>query len=271
MDPDNNPAEQLPTEAPPQETAEVKADAIEAPEAAEKDAEEQAKPEKTPEQREIERLRRGIDRRTRRLAETEARLRDIESRLQSGDSGATNRTEQDDSETITLSRAEVAVMVKREAERLASTLKQQDAEIEHRRGIVVGLAKEWGQARFDAIAAELDEALGGLAVNGKIKPATDAIFAADKPAKVIEYLADPEHADDAEKLAGMSAVHAGRFVARIEAQLEAKAKEAKPQRSNAPAPIEKVSGQGNTKSMPDPRNVHAWIQEMNRRERAGQL
>ncbi len=263
-------AEQTPNEAPPQDaTKQLPTETqAETPEDAAKEeaGEEKPKPEKTPEQREIERLRRAVDRRTRQLAEARA-----QQGLQRQPIGDTNQLTESDSESLTLSRQQLAEMVKREAERLAPTLKQQEAEIEHRKGIVDSLAKTWGQEKFDAYAADLDDVLGGLAVNGKPKPATDAIFEAEKPAKVIEYLTDPDNAAEAEALASMNPIQAGRFVAKLEMKLEAKAKESKPQRSNAPAPIEPVRGQGQINALPDPKNTQAWIKEMNRREAAGLL
>jgi hypothetical protein len=273
-------AEQPPQQAAPeqdqqpiQQVAEGVADGESSEGAAEgsEQTEGEAKPQRTPEQREIERLRRVVDRRTKRAAGLEAQLEQMRQQLPRHEIGDTNQFEGGDSDSLTLSRAEIARMVRSEAERIAPTLRKQEAEIEHRRTVVESLADEWGQERFDALASKLDMAMDGLAVNGKPKAATDAIFEADKPARVIEYLADPDNAAEAEALAGMSAIKAAQFVTRLESRLEAKAKEAKPQRSNAPAPIEPVRGQGNIKSMPDPTNLHAWIKEMNRREAAGEL
>jgi hypothetical protein len=125
--------------------------------------------------------------------------------------------------------------------------------IEHRQGIVKALAKEWGQEEFDAKASELDEVFGGLAdAQGRPKPATDAIFEADNPKAVIEYLTDPDNADEAERIARLPAVRAGREIARLEAKLEAEKAKAKPKPSNAPKPLEAVKGGGVPSGMPDP-------------------
>lgn len=240
---------------------------------------EQAKPEKTPEQRERERMQRGIDRKTRQAAEARAeaeqerRLREkVEqelSRLRGEGGGAKNSQPQDEDDTVSLSRAELAEMVKSEAAKLAPTLKQQQAEMEHRTGVVEKLAKDLGQERFDALASDLDEALGGLADrSGKPKPATDAIFEADDPKAVIEYLADPDNDAEAEAIGRMSAVQAGRAIAKLELKLADMKARDKPQRSKAPDPIEPARGaSGAINSMPDPSNVKAWMKWANEEER----
>lgn len=209
-------------------------------------AKEEAKPEKTPEQREIERSRRKIDRLVRQREELRAQLN---GRLQESPIDDTNRTTQDDSETLSLSRAELQRLVKEEASRLAPVVKEQQAEIEHRQSVMQSLAKTWGQERFDELASDLDEVFSGLADrSGKPKPATDAILEADEPAAVIEYLANPDHADEAEVISRMGPIQAGRAIAKLEAKLQAARAEAKPKKSSAPAPIEASRGQGTAPS-----------------------
>lgn len=212
------------------------------------------KVEKSPEQREIERLRRGIDRKTRQLAEARANSQHQQGQdLRQPGTREQNPSQQVDDEPLTLSRSELQKHIEQEARKLAPTLKQQHDEIEHRRGVVESLAKDWGQEKFDAYASDLDDVFGGLTDRtGRPKPATDAIFESDEPRALIEYLADPDNATEAENIGRMSAVQAGRAIAKLEAKLAtAKAKE-KPQRSNAPEPIERVNGQGSAKSGPDP-------------------
>jgi hypothetical protein len=229
---------------------------------------EPAKKEKTPEEREIARLRRGIDRKTRQLAEARAAMQSNapQAAVTREQPTGTNTATQADDEPIKLSRAELAQLVKQEAEKLAPTIRSQQAEIEHRKSVVDGLAKEWGQEKFDTFASELDDVLGGLAGrDGKPKPATDAIFESEMPKALIEYLTDPDNAKEAEALSRMSAMQAGRFVAQLEAKLSATDK---PQRSNAPAAIEpiKAAGKG-TNSMPNPSDTRAWMKWANENER----
>jgi hypothetical protein len=188
-----------------------------------------AKPEKTPEERERQRMQRGIDRRTRQLAEAKA-----------------------------------------EAHKLAPTLKEQSAEVERRQGVIQSLAKTWGQEKFDEISSDLDDALGGLTdSSGRPKPAIEAVFEADNPAVLIEFLADPDNADEAERIARMGAIQAGKAIARLEDKLKAAQAKDKPQPSKLPPPIESVRGQGAVSVAPDPSNTKAWIAYRNEQERKG--
>ena len=224
-----------------------------------------AKAEKTPEQREIERLRRGIDRRTRQLAEARAQAALPRTRQQEY-----NQETADDSQPLSLTRAELAQMVKAEAERLAPTMREQAAEVERRQGVIQSLAKTWGQERFDEIASDLDDALGGLSDRaGRPKAAVEAVFEADNPADVIEYLADHDNADEADRLARMTAAQAGKAIARLEDKLQAAKKAGKPKASNAPAPLEALRGQGSTSGAPNPSDTKAWIRWRNEQERKG--
>lgn len=255
-----------------------------ASEAKEGEGEQKPKPEKTDAERERDRLRKAIDRRTRREAEAKAeaagakaeaaqlraeveRLRATGSRQGDLRDGESRTTVAQDDEPLTLSRAELEKLVKGEAQRLAPTLTQQQAEIEHRTKVVEGLAKSLGQERFDELASDLDEALGGLQRDGKATPATEAIFAADDPQAVIKYLADPDNADEAEAIGRMDPVRAGRAIARLENKLEQSKAATKPQRSNAPEPVEPGKGGGAINSMPDPSNVKAWMKWANEEER----
>lgn len=227
---------------------------------------EPAKKEKTPEERELQRMRRALDKRTRQLYELRAQVPSQTTVTPEQSAGTTSATQADD-EPVTLSRAELAQRIKQEAEKLAPTIRSQQAEMEHRKGVVDGLAKEWGQEKFNAMASELDDVFGGLAgADGRPKAATDAIFESDAPKALIEYLTDPDNADEAEELAGASAVKAGRIVAKLEAKLALT--KAAPQRSNAPSPIEPLKGGGkSTSSMPDPANTKAYMKWANEQER----
>lgn len=231
------------------------------------------KPEKTPEERERARMQRGIDRRTRQLAEERARREHLERQvadLTQRPNQRNNDTPESDSEPLTLTRQQLQEMVKAEASKLAPTLKEQNAEIERRQGVVQSLAKTWGQERFDELSSDLDDAFGGLSdSSGRPKPAIEAVFEADEPAKVIEYLADPDNADEAERIARMSAIQAGKAIARLEDKLKADATKAKPQPSKQPAPLESLRGQGGSVKGPDPSDTKAWIAWRNEQERKG--
>lgn len=222
-----------------------------------------AKKEKTPEQREIERLRRRVDNLTRQKYELRAAAPAAAPQQQQQPSHA------DDDEPVTLTRAELQRQIAEQAQKLAPTMTEQRAEAERRQGVVNTLAKEWGPEKFDTLSAELDEAFGGLVDrSGSPKPATDAIFHADDPKGVIEYLTDPDNADEAASIARMGPLQAGRAIARLEQKIEAEKSKAKPKPSNAPAPLEPARGGGVPNGMPDPSDTKAYIAWANAQERA---
>ena len=223
----------------------------------------EAKPEKTAEQREIDRLRRGIDRRTRQLSDARAQL--AHPRQQE-----TQQDPVDDSEPLSLTRAQMNEMVNAEARKLAPTLREEVAEGERRQGVVDSLAKTWGKERFDEVASDLDDIFGGLTDrSGRPKPAIEAVFESDSPAEVIEWLTDPDNVDEAERISRLSGAQAGRAILKLEATLAAAKASTKPKPSKAPAPLEAVRGQGSVTGAPDPSNTKAWIQWRNEQERKG--
>lgn len=232
------------------------------------------KPEKTPEERERARMQRGIDRRTRQLAETRAQMQQLQQQLASltnkPNQNDNHTTSQGDSEPLTLTREQLAEMVKAEAQKLAPSLNEQNAAVEKRKSVVQSLATTWGQERFDELSSDLDDAFGGLTdSSGRPKPAIEAVFEADNPAPLIEYLADPDNSDEAEAISRMSPVQAGKAIARLEDKLKgAKAKD-KPQPSKLPPPIDPPRGKGGASVAPDPSDTKAWIRYRNEQERKG--
>lgn len=200
------------------------------------------KREKTAEEREIARLRRRVDNLTRQRYELQARTQ--QQTIAPNHIDSDNVSAQDDSETLSLSRRELQQLIDQRAREVAPTITQQQAEIEHRRSVVSRLAQEFGE-RFDAVAADLDDALGGLADrSGQPKPVADAIFSSDMPRELIEYLSDPDNADEASAIGRMSAAQAGRAIAKLETKLQQKKAEATPQPSKVAAPVEPVKGNG---------------------------
>ena len=232
---------------------------------AEAKPETEAKPEKTAEHREIDRLRRGIDRRTRQLSDARAQLD-----LTRSQSKVDNQPTADDSEPLTLTRAQIAEMVKAEATKLAPAFREEALEVERRQGVIQSLAKTWGQEKFDEVSSDLDEAFGGLTDrSGRPKPAIEAIFEADEPVKVIEWLSDPDNIDEAERISKLGALQAGKAIAKLEAKLSTLTPKPTSKVSKAPAPLESVRGQGNTASAPDPSDTKRWIAWRNEQERKG--
>jgi hypothetical protein len=216
-------------------------------------------------ERENKRMQRGIDRRTRQLAEERAR-----NGLTRNPIGGDNQDNANDSEPLSLTRAELAQFVKAEAEKLAPTLADQQGESQRRQGVIDSLAKTWGQEKFDEVASDLDEAFGGLTDrSGAPKPAIEAVFESDNPTAVIEWLADPENSDEAERISKLSAVKAGREIAKLESKIAAKAVQDKPEPSKAPKPLEPVRGVTKVNGMPDPKNTRAWMDWRNAQEAKG--
>lgn len=229
------------------------------------EAEKPPKPEKTPEQRRIDSLQRSVDRKTRQLSEVRAQLGLTRQPIEQN-----NRANPGESETLSLTRAELEQMVTDRASKLAPTLRDQQSEVERRTSVVKGLETQLGKEKFDEVSSDLDDIFGGLAdSNGKPKPATEAIFEADDPARVIEYLADPDNAEEAERISKLGAVQAGKAIAKLEAKLGAIPAKPKAQASKAPAPLEPVRAQGSTSAAPDPANTKAWIKWSNEQERKG--
>lgn len=239
-------------------------------EAAEKP--EEKPPELTPEQQRIKeleqrekRLQRSIDRRTRQLYEARSRAGLTQPAIVDN-----NGDNADDSQPLSVTRAELAKYVKAEAEKLAPTLAEQRAEATRRQGVIDSLAKTWGQEKFDEVASDLDEAFGGLQdAGGRPKAAIEAVFEADDPVAVIEWLANPENSDEAERISRLSAVQAGKAIAKLELKIAAEAEKAKPKVSKAPAPLEPVKGPARINGMPDPKNTREWMAWRNEQERKG--
>lgn len=224
------------------------------PDGAEVKAEEAPKPEKTAHELRIEelergnkRMQRGIDRRTRQLSDANAQLA-----LTRGQNQANYQPTADDSEPLSLTRAQVDELVNARAQQLAPTLRENALEAERRQSVIQSLAKTWGQEKFDEISSDLDEVFGGLTDrSGKPKPATEAIFEADEPAKVIEWLSDPENSDEAERISKLGAVQAGKAIAKLEATLSTMTPRPTSKASKAPAPLEALRGTGPVGTAPD--------------------
>ena len=228
-------AEQVTTDAPaPEKVDQHEADKPEVKAEGEQQAEQEEPedPDKLPSwaKKKLRNAERRINTLTKRLGGAEERLRTPEI-------GGTNESEQDDSDSLSLSRKELADLIR------------QETVMEQRRRVAESLAKDWGQERFNALASDLDAAFDGLTdAKGQPKAAADAIFESDDPKAVIEYLADPDNAAEAASIARMSAVQAGRAVAKLEAKLSSKKAGDKPQPSKAGAPIEMERGRGTVKT-----------------------
>jgi len=239
-----NPVEQAAAEV-----AEQSVDSGAEPKAEEAKPEE--KPARTREQKELARLQRRIDDRTRRMREAEDRIFDLERQLREGGQRDTVAPTSD-GDALTLSPAQLQELVQERARQLAPRLTEQQAAIEKQQRVIDGLATSLGQERFDALAADLDAAFGGLKTgrDGPPKPATAALFEADDTQALIEYLADPDNAAEARTISRLGPVQAGIAVARLEVKLKAAKTTPKPEPSKAPAPIETPRAEGKVERDP---------------------
>lgn len=222
------------------------------------------KKEKTPEQREIDKLRRVIDRRTRQREELRAQLQQV-AYTKPVDQG-TNNTPDDDT-PVSLTRRQLDALITEQAKQLAPKIAQVESVDVQRRTTAQRMAKELGADKFEAYTSDLDEAMGGMTdSSGQLKPAIEAIFESETPSGLLEYLADPDNADEAEALGRMSALKAGIAIAKLETKVKAlaesrKAKD-KPQPSDVPPPIERIKGSGQPASAPqDSDDVKTWVKK----------
>lgn len=224
-------------------------------------------PEKLPSwaKKKMRNLERSLRHELRKRGEFEARLQDASKQAHNPD----YQNSQDDSEPLSLTKAELARLVQEEAKKLAPVLRDQESTLDRRAKVAEGLAKTWGQDGFNQRAQDLDAAFNGLTVGKDPKPAVDAIFEADNAAAVIDYLTDPDNSDEALSISRMSAVQAGRAITKLELKLEGAKKSDKPKPSNAPAPIESDRGRGKINSVPDPSDTKAWMRWANEQEAKG--
>lgn len=162
---------------------------------------------------------------------------------------STNRPQQSDDEPVSLSKSELQELIQQEARKLAPQVKQREDLIEQRTATVTQLRKQWGADKFESLTSDLGEALDGQTLDdGKtFKPAVEEILDSKHAGALIEYLTDPENADEAEAIGRMGERQAARAIARLEVKVQAMKAKDKPQVSSAPAPIESVRGQGNLK------------------------
>lgn len=211
------------------------------------------KPARTPEQEKIAKLENALSRKRQQLADARARLTQP---AQQAHNGPTD----DDSEVLSLTRAQVREMALAEAKRLAPTVANQEA-LERSRGETArALRKEVGAERFEELTDGLAEVFS---------PAMQLhLLDISAPRAVLEYLHDNE--DEAARIGAMPDLKAARELARIEDRIAAetaKAKaEAKAKRSNAATPIEGSRPAGGANGQPDPRNMKAWVEWANKQE-----
>ena len=167
-------------------------------------------------------------------ARTKARLFESQPLTQREDDD-TNAPAAADSDTLSVSRADLQKLIQAEAKRLAPVLSQQEALTETRSRSALALRQELGDERFLQLTEDLAD----------IFPQHDAQFAVlevESPRAVLEYLTDPEHEAEARGIARLPSVAQGIALAKLAVKL-AKPKP-KPEASNAPTPVERQRDAG---------------------------
>lgn len=188
------------------------------------------KPERHPLEKELAKERRRISRlvEQREISRAEAanlraeldKLRGPD--LQNARTGDKNSAE-DEPDVVRIPRSELP--------KLAERLRSEASEQETLRKSASEMRKALGDD-FERVTDELAEIF-----NADLQ---FAVAASEAPAELARYLTDPDNAEEAERIARMPPLQAGRAFAKIEAKLAAKPD--KPQPSKAPKPVEPVRG-----------------------------
>ena len=195
---------------------------------------EEKKPERHPLEKVLAKEQRRNQSLARRVHQAEAALAQYGA-LQRPAIGDINQHEGADSEVLSLPKAQLDRLIEERARALAPSITSQAAERELETAAVSALQKTLGD-RFMEATNDL------AAVFGADKQM--AVLRSSAPAALIEYLTDPDNADEAEGIAEMDAFATGGALANIVHKLAASKAGNKPQRSNAAAPIESVKASG---------------------------
>lgn len=168
--------------------------------------------------------------------EARERARALEQRLQPHTIGDTNQSDAEDSDRLSLSRAELQQMIEREAQRLAPTLKDQQDAIESRKKVARSLLEDLGPDKYQEMTDDLADLLP--------PDAQILVLETESPRALIEYLTDPENEAETKAIAKLGAHQQGLKLGLLAAQLKAKRSRDKPMPSKAPQPLEPVKSQG---------------------------
>ena len=214
---------------------------------------EEPKPEKTPEQRELDKIRRGLERQTRRRYEEQARREHAEQRaqelekryLQSGNNSVDYQSQSGDSDTLSLPKAELERLIEERAATLAPTIASQRAESERLNAAALSLKQSLGEDEFSELTEEIADIFP--------QERQLALLSANDPAALVRYLADPDNQTEASSIAKMSDFRAGMAIHALELKLKTQAAKETPKESKAPRPFEVPKGGGSVDK--DPSNM----------------
>ena len=202
------------------------------------------KPQETPEQRE-KRIVRGLERQRQRAANWRAKAEMFEQQIlqrqnltKPADS-ADYQGQDDDSQPLSLTKAELKKLIDDRANEIAPTIAKQRASDEQIRSAAQSLQKSLGDD-FQEVTDELSEIFS--------RDKQLALLRAEKSDDIARYLADADNADEAQRLNDLDEFQFGLAVAKLQSKLAEKS--AKPKPSNAPPPIESLRGRGSTTKNP---------------------
>lgn len=221
----------------------------------------------TPDQKRIAELERDNAKKQRVIDKRTAKNYQLRAQIEQG--GLTNNpiarnngATADDSEVLSLTRAEFEAQSLARAKQLAPTLSRQALEVEQQTKVIRSLQESLGgQEKFVQITDELADVFD--------EQKQLAVLEADDPAALLKYLTDPDNADEAEEIGKLGPIAAGRRLAKIEAKL-ADTPKPKPQVSKAPDPLTPVKAKGSSgNGQPDPSNTRAWMAWRNEQESKG--
>jgi hypothetical protein len=192
-------------------------------------AEKPTEPAKTPEQIEVERLRRALTKRDRTQGKMHGELEQLR---REREQWQTRQPVQEPTETQ--DKPDLRAVVEREAMTLAERIAER-RDFDAKCNSVASAGKKDFPDFNDALNALIEEAGPIVADNGVPTALGEQILEADAPAKLIHYLG--KHPEIAAELDGLSPGRMARKLALIEQQMDAK-----PKTSAAPKPLEPVSG-----------------------------
>lgn len=203
------------------------------------------KPERHPLEKELAKERRRISRLVEQREMSRAEAAQLRAELERSRGGLQTQQSSGDNED-----ADILKIPRSELPKVLERLQGEAASERENRQAVQRMAKALGDD-FKAVTNELAE----------IIPSADLQFAvadSESPAELARYLIDPDNADEAERIARMQPLQAGRALAKIEAKLSAS--KDKPQPSKAPRPVEPVRGAGSASAAApaDMESYMAW-------------
>ncbi len=190
-------------------------------------AEKPAEPAKTPEQIEVERLRRALTKRDRAQGKMHGELEQLRREREQW------QARQPAPEDAAPEKQDLRAVVEREAMTLAEQIAER-REFDAKCNTVAESGKKEFTDFSDALNTLIEEA-GPLVTTKGPTPLGDAILDSDSPAKLIHYLG--KHPEIAAELDGLTTARIGRKLALIEQEMAAK-----PKTSAAPKPIEPLAG-----------------------------